>query len=94
MGGRGQNLLFRDNFSCPLDPTCSEIVLSKFTELSHLSFVHLPSREVAGVGWGCRLGVKEKSRAFEQSFELLTPSGAAPRAWRTPISGPPTTSSL
>lgn len=47
-----QNLLFRDNFSCPLDPTCSEIVLSKFTELSHLSFLHLPLRKVAAAGGG------------------------------------------
>lgn len=73
MGG-GKIFLFRDNFSCSLDPTCSEIVLCKFTELSHLVFAHLPSKEK-----GCQLKVNEKSRASEGNFAVLLPSDPSPR---------------
>lgn len=60
LGGRNgeQNLIFGDNFSSPLDPTCSEIVVSKFTECSHLAFAHLPSREAGGGGGGGRLSLR------------------------------------
>ena len=35
---RGQNLLFRDNFSRPLDPACGELGLSKFTLVNAFCF--------------------------------------------------------
>lgn len=76
MGG-GKFFLFRDNLSCSLDLTCSEIVLSKFTKSSHLVFAHLPSKE--GAGGRLQLKVNEKSRASEGNFAVLLPSDPGPR---------------
>lgn len=74
MGG-GKFFLFRDNLSCSLDLTCSEIVLSKFTKSSHLVFAHLPSKEGGG-----EASVKGQREIQSLRGEFCCPAPLRPRS--------------